>query len=229
MTGPAGGAPTHRRRAPELSSVKTLPQAAALFFHHGSPRLLALHLLALLALRLAHGGFGVGDLLVGLGVAIYWPLQEWVLHIYVLHMRPFRFRGRRVDPLMARIHRAHHREPWNLEFVFLPVKVVLPLIPLNALLWWLTMPDLGVALSGMTAMAAAALGYEWVHYLTHTPYRPRSRYYRSIWRGHRLHHFKNERFWHGFTMPLVDTLLGTNPDPRTVELSATCRDLDGRE
>src|SRR5690606_6919704 len=70
MTGPAGGAPTHRRRAPELSSVKTLPQAAALFFHHGSPRLLALHLLALLALRLAHGGFGVGDLLVGLGVAI---------------------------------------------------------------------------------------------------------------------------------------------------------------
>lgn len=221
-----GGIP--RRRRPELGSVESLPQAAALFFRHDSPRLLVVHLGVLLAVRLVHGGLGPGDLLAVVAVAIYWPLQEWVLHIHLLHMRPFHLRGRRVDPFMARIHRAHHREPWNLDFVFLPVKVLLPLIPLNALLWWLAVPSTGPALTGMTAMAAAALLYEWVHYLTHTPYRPRSRYYRSIWRGHRLHHFKNERYWHAFTVPLVDTLLGTNPDPRTVEQSATCRDLDGR-
>jgi hypothetical protein len=224
----ADGAPPGRRRAPELSSVETLPQATALFFHHGSPRLLAVHVLVLLGMRLAYGGLGLGDLLVVLAVAIYWPLQEWVLHIYLLHMRPFQLRGRRVDPMMAVVHRAHHREPWNLELVFLPVKVLVALIPVNVGLWWLVMPGLGVALTGMTAMAAAALAYEWVHYLTHTPYRPRSRYYRAIWRGHRLHHFKNERYWYGFTVPLVDTLLRTNPDPRTVEPSATCRDLDGR-
>lgn len=224
---PDGADPTDAR-GPALASVRTLRDAAALFFRHGSPRLLAAHLLVLLALRLAHGGFGPRDLLVMVGVAIYWPLQEWVLHVHVLHMQPFRWRGRTVDTLMAKIHRAHHREPWRLDFVFLPVKVLLALIPVNALAWWLAMPGLGAALTGMASMAAAALGYEWVHFLTHTPYRPRSRYYRSIWRGHRLHHFKNERYWHGFTVPLVDTLLGTNPDPRTVETSPSCRDLEPR-
>jgi hypothetical protein len=232
MTGPAGGArggaDSTDARAPALSSVRTLRQAAVLFFHHGSPRLLAVHLLVLVALRLAHGGFGLGDLLAMLGVAIYWPLQEWVMHIHVLHMQPFVWRGRRIDTLMARVHRAHHREPWNLDFVFLPVKVLVALIPVNVLVWWLAMPGLGVALTGMMAMVAAALVYEWVHYLTHTPYRPRSGYYRAIWRGHRLHHFKNERYWHGFTVPLVDTLLGTAPDPRTVETSQSCRDLERR-
>jgi hypothetical protein len=231
MTGathdPDGASPADSR-APSLASVRTLRQAAVLFIHHGSPRLLAAHLAVLLALRLACGDFGLGDLLVALGVALYWPLQEWVLHIYVLHMPAFTWRGRRVDTLMARVHRAHHHEPWRLDFVFLPVKVILALIPVNALVWWLSIPSSSVALSGMTAMAGAALAYEWVHYLTHTPYRPRSRYYRAIWRGHRLHHFKNERYWHGFTVPLVDTLLGTNPDPHTVETSPTCRDLGQR-
>jgi hypothetical protein len=126
------------------------------------------------------------------------------------------------------MHRAHHREPWNLDYVFLPTKVLVPLVPLNVLVWWAIMPTLALALTGMAALGAAALVYEWVHYLTHTGYRPRSRYYRRIWRGHRLHHFKNEAFWHAFTVPLVDDLMGSGPDPTEVELSATCRTL-GRD
>ncbi|MCX4239384.1 sterol desaturase family protein [Paraliomyxa miuraensis] len=219
---------TSRPRS-RLDSVERLPQAAALFFRHGSPRLLAAYLLVLLALRSWHGDLALGDLGAVLGVVIYWPFQEWVLHIHVLHMRPLRWRGRTIDPLAARTHRAHHREPWNLDFVFLPRSVIVALIPVNTLVWWAITERLGVALTGMAAMAAAALLYEWIHYLTHTPYRPRSRYYRSIWRGHRLHHFKNERYWHAFTVPWVDTLMGTNPDPGTVESSATCRNLDGRQ
>jgi hypothetical protein len=227
MADPGGGASGAPRKASELSRVRTLGQAAALFFRHPSPRLLTLHLLILLVLRAGYGDLGLADLLVVLAVALYWPVQEWVLHIHLLHLRPFRVGGRTVDPLPGRMHRAHHREPWNLAFVFLPLRVLRPLIPINALVWWLAMPELGMALTGMTAMAAAAVAYEWVHYLTHTPYRPRSGYYRAIWRLHRLHHFKNERYWHGFTVPFIDSLLGTNPDPRTVEVSPTCRDLDG--
>lgn len=216
------------RRSPALASVKTLRSAAVLFFRHGSPQLLAVHLALLVLLRVAHGSYGAADLLTIGAVLVYWPFQEWVLHIYVLHFKPRTIFGRKIDPFAAKSHRAHHREPWNLDFVFLPLVVLVALIPVNALVWWLLMPQLGTALTGMTSMAAAALLYEWVHYLTHTPYRPRSKYYRSIWRGHRLHHFKNERFWHGFTAPVVDTLLGTNPDPREVPVSPTCRNLDGR-
>lgn len=223
-----GGSPERSPRSSVPPSVRTLRQAARLFFEHASPRLLGLHLLVLLAARLAHGEFGVIDGLIVLGVAIYWPLQEWVLHVHLLHMEPRTIGRHRIDPLAARVHRAHHRDPWNLAFVFLPVKVLLALMPVNAVVWLVLTSSFGSALTGMTAMAAAALLYEWVHYLTHTPYRPRSRYYRSIWRGHRLHHFKNERYWHAFTVPAVDTVMGTNPDPRSVPLSPTCRDLDGR-
>ena len=68
--------------------------------------------------------------------------------------------------------------------------------------------------------------YEWTHFLIHTAYRPRSRYYRTIWRNHRLHHFKNERYWHGITQNLSDRVLGTNPDQSTVRRSRTARTLD---
>ena len=65
--------------------------------------------------------------------------------------------------------------------------------------------------------------YEWTHFLIHTAYRPRSRDYRSVWRNHRLHHFKNERFWHGITQNLSDRVLGTLPDHRDVPKSKTAR------
>jgi hypothetical protein len=50
--------------------------------------------------------------------------------------------------------------------------------------------------------------------------------YRAIWRNHRLHHFKNEHFWHGITNNLSDRVLGTNPDQREVPKSSTARTLD---
>jgi sterol desaturase/sphingolipid hydroxylase (fatty acid hydroxylase superfamily) len=68
--------------------------------------------------------------------------------------------------------------------------------------------------------------YEWTHFLIHTGYRPRSRYYRSIWRTHRLHHFKNERYWHGITNTVGDRVLGTFPDQRDIPRSRTARTLD---
>ena len=68
--------------------------------------------------------------------------------------------------------------------------------------------------------------YEWTHYLIHTAYRPKSAAYRRIWRNHRLHHFKNEHYWHGITNTLADRVLGTDPDQREVPRSATARTLD---
>ena len=61
--------------------------------------------------------------------------------------------------------------------------------------------------------------------MIHTAYVPRTWVYRSIWRNHRLHHFKNEHFWHGVTQNLSDLVLGTNPDQREVPRSKTARTL----
>ena len=69
------------------------------------------------------------------------------------------------------------------------------------------------------------LTYEWTHFLIHTAYKPKRRYYRYIWRAHRLHHFKNEHFWMGVTVHLADHVLGTFPQKSEVENSPTARTL----
>ena len=69
------------------------------------------------------------------------------------------------------------------------------------------------------------LRYEWTHFLVHTRYRPRSAYYRRLWRNHRLHHCKNENYWYGVTMLGGDRLLRTAPAVDSVTTSATCRSL----
>jgi sterol desaturase/sphingolipid hydroxylase (fatty acid hydroxylase superfamily) len=67
--------------------------------------------------------------------------------------------------------------------------------------------------------------YEWTHYLIHSPHRPRSRYFRSIWRNHRLHHYKNERYWFGVTSTVGDRVIGTLPEQHDVPRSRTARTL----
>jgi hypothetical protein len=84
---------------------------------------------------------------------------------------------------------------------------------------------LGALLSAGIAGCCMVFIYEWTHFLIHTAYRPRSAAYMRIWRNHRLHHFKNEHFWHGITNNLSDRVLGTNPDQRDVPKSETARTL----
>jgi len=62
----------------------------------------------------------------------------------------------------------------------------------------------------LSAVIVSYLGlfrYEWSHFLIHTPYVPKTRWYRSIWRNHRLHHYKHEGYWLGITSKLGDRVL----------------------
>src|SRR5436305_565461 len=74
-------------------------------------------------------------------------------------------------------------------------------------------------------VAAMLLAYEWAHFLIHSSYSPRSWYYRYIWRAHRLHHYRNERYWYGVTIHLADHILRTFPQRDAVETSPTARTL----
>ena len=84
---------------------------------------------------------------------------------------------------------------------------------------------LGVPVTMLLTGYVLVGAYEWVHFLIHTAHRPRSRYYRSIWRNHRLHHFKNEHYWHGITNTVADHVLHTAPDQRDVPRSRNARTL----
>ncbi len=216
--------------------MKTLAQARREFARKRSPWILVGGIVALLAARAALGGLGWRDLAaVTIAFAVY-PFGEWAIHVYLLHMGQREIRGHRIEAAPARAHREHHEAPNDLSMILLtPLEaaaLLLLAVPVTvgglALLAGLLAGPvpLGVVVSAALAEYVAILVYEWTHYLIHTAYRPRTRYFRSVWRSHRLHHFKNEHYWHGITQNLSDRVLGTFPDQRDVPRSKTARTLD---
>jgi hypothetical protein len=220
------------RRGAEL---KTLSEAWRDFSGRRSPRILAALVLATLALRIALGDWALSDLAALAAMVAIYPFGEWAIHVYLLHLPPFRLRGRSRELATSKSHRQHHERPDRMGLILLgPVEVALlgglavPLVlAAGALVVW----PLAGALAVEPFVTAALTGYvligvyEWTHFLIHTAHRPRSGFYRSVWRTHRLHHFKNEHYWHGITNTVADRVLGTFPDHRDIERSATARTL----
>ena len=203
----------------------SLREALPGFLAHPSPAILATLLAAALTARLVLGGFSAADLLPPLALLVVWPFQEWCIHVFLLHAKPFVLGGRRFDLALARKHRRHHADPENLAILFIPLASYLYSVPLIALLWWSVTPRLELALTGITCHLALGIRYEWVHYLIHTRYRPRTAWFRRLWRNHRLHHFRNEQHWWGVSMLAADRVLGTGGDERSIAPSPTCRSL----
>jgi hypothetical protein len=199
----------------------TLGAAAREFGRHPTPWLLAGALLVTVAWRGLQGAAGVADVAVVVGYLAAFPFLEWVIHTSLLHWRPVRLGRFTLDPLVARKHREHHADPRDVELIFIPLPA-LAVAGASIAAIALVVPDR--ALGATFAVTAVALGlvYEWIHYLVHTDYRPRSAPYRAIWRHHRLHHFKNENYWFTVTTAsTADRVLRTQPDPASVPTSPT--------
>jgi sterol desaturase/sphingolipid hydroxylase (fatty acid hydroxylase superfamily) len=209
----------------DRADVVTLRRSAREFARFPSPWILGAAALAAVIARAAIGGWRWSEVLIPAGILAIEPFTEWAIHVFLLHFRPRTIGGRRIDPFVARKHRAHHADPRNLPLVFVPVRVVVPSIAVGAFIARAAAPDLRRALTGMAAAYAMFLVYEWTHFLIHSSYRPRTRVYRGIWRAHRLHHYRNEQYWFGVTMHLGDRVLRTYPDKDDVPVSATARTL----
>lgn len=231
LTAPVDQVP---RRTP--SGPLSLGDCWRAFLRYTSPKLIGVAVAVALAIRVSLGDWSWRDLAVPVTLVALEPFTEWLIHVYLLHARPIRVRGRRYDLLAAREHRAHHHAPGVLDGVLIPayaIAIFLPQIaliaaavsfPAHALLGG---NQLAGAVTGVAGAYAILGAYEWCHFLIHTPYRPRGRYYKAIWRNHRLHHYKNERYWFGVTSNLGDKVLGTDPDQATVARSPTARSLAG--
>jgi Fatty acid hydroxylase len=231
LTAPQGVVPTRAGK-----DVVTLADCARAFWRQPSPPYLFGAVAIMFGLRVIQGSWSWRDLVMVAGLIAVTPFVEWAIHVYLLHLPPFKLFGRRIEMLTAREHRAHHEAPGILDGVLLPVYGVLVFLPLIALADWAMSfpiglvfggPRLAYATTGVVASFAILSAYEWSHFLIHTPYRPKRRYFKAIWRNHRLHHFKNERFWFGVTSTLGDRVIGTLPDQRTVPRSPTARSLHG--
>ena len=228
-TAPAGSVPTRAR-----AGSAELGDCGRAFLRQPSPPYLLGAVAVALALRIAQGAWSWRDVVVAAGLLAATPFVEWLIHVYLLHAPPLTLFGRRVEMLTAREHRAHHEAPAVLDGVLLPVYgVIVFLVMIAAVNWALSFPidlvlggpRLAYATTGVLVSYTILATYEWTHFLIHAPYKPRGRYFKAIWRNHRLHHFKNERYWFGVTSTIGDRVIGTHPDQRTVPRSATARSL----
>ena len=215
--------------------VKTLGRAWHEFRRKRSPWVIAAAIGAVTTIRILIGDFSWRDGAAVAGMLVVYPFAEWAIHVYLLHLRPFSLGGRRIELVTTRAHRQHHEAPNDLSMVLLgPLEaaaVLLLAAPIPAGLAALVCLLAGASVPVGALVTALLSGYvlvgvyEWTHFLIHTAYRPRTRYFGSISRTHRLHHFKNEHYWHGITSTLGDRVLGTFPDQREVPRSPTARML----
>ena len=187
-----------------------------------SPKLLGAVLALEIAARIVLGDWTWRDPAVGLALLLVYPFGEWAIHVYLLHGLE--------NWGTAKAHRSHHEHPNNLDTVLLDAReiaLVLGIaVPLVAAALALPLGFVPASILTGCIVGTALVGvYEWTHFLIHTAHRPKSRLYRAIWQTHRLHHFKNENYWHGITTTIADRALGTHPDQRSVPRSPTARSL----
>ncbi|MSQ81301.1 MAG: fatty acid hydroxylase family protein [Myxococcales bacterium] len=193
---------------------------------HASPRLLVLTTLVLMAARWVGAPLGWADLAVFAVLFAWEPFNEWIIHAYLLHLKP-----RTIGPTwlklgwdlpMARRHRSHHANPWDLSNLFIPIGAVLFSIAFHSAIFFAILPT-HLAITALISITIIGIIYEWTHYMAHIPYRPRLSFMRLLQQRHRLHHFKNERFWLGVSSNFGDRVLNTLPDGKEVEASPTAR------
>jgi hypothetical protein len=206
----------------------TLRGTFADFWKHPSPwMLLAAGLLAV-GWRIAEGDWRLSDVWGPVILVATFPVMEWVIHVFILHWRPRKVAGLRIDSELARDHRRHHADPRDIPLVFIPWRSLIFVILGYYAVSLTAFPRLGQGLTFMLALATLGVLYEWTHYLIHSDYRPRTRVYKAVWRNHRLHHYKNEHYWFTVTTTsTADRLFGTYPDPATVRTSKTAKNLHG--
>ena len=208
----------------------TLRDAGREFWKHPSPWIIGATLASALAARVIVGDWQPTDALVPVVTLAVFPFFEWAVHVFILHWRPKSVGSLTIDPLLARDHRRHHVDPRNVPLIFIPWKALLWVTPLAVAIALLAFPRLGLGLTWLAFMTVLGVGYEWMHYLIHSAYKPKIAVYRAIWRNHRQHHFKNEHFWFTVTSSgTADRVFGTYPDLATVETSPTARNLHAIE
>lgn len=224
-----------KRLTSERDDLKSLGNCYREFMRHFSGQAVLAAIVIVAALRIAVGNFSWRDIAVLAVVLAIQPFVEWLIHTYLLHLKPFEIGGRKIDLYTARAHRRHHKAPSVIDQTLLHPSEILGSMfliaitsaPLIALV--VALPTggdlLAVYLSSLLWNYIGLYRYEWSHFLIHTPYIPKTRFFRSIWRSHRLHHFKHEDYWMGVTSNFGDRVLKTFPDQKDVKKSPTARNL----
>jgi len=190
------------------------------FLRHGSVGALVAGVVVE-ALAFLLGWITIKPALIVLGALMFY-FSEYGMHRFAFHAPPLSWPLLR--KLQHRLHYDHHVEPNRLDLLFLPIWFLVPNLALATGLFALIF-GAEASSSALFGMMLAILHYEWVHYVAHIPYSPRTRLGRWIKQYHLRHHFISEKHWFGVSNPTLDRVFGTFKDPGDVEKSGTTRRL----
>lgn len=190
------------------------------FLRHGSNAALVAAVAAELLLWL-YGAISLQPWLVVLGALAFY-LSEYGWHRFAFHAPPLPWAPLR--RMQHRLHYDHHAEPDRLDLLFLPIWFLVPNLAFAAGLVALVFGP-WAASPALFGMMLAILHYEWVHYVAHIPYQPRTRLGRWIKQYHLRHHFISEKYWFGVSNPSLDVIMGTFRGPDASGRSSTTRKL----
>jgi hypothetical protein len=194
------------------------------FWRHGSNTVLLLAAVALVGLFAAHV-LAFTPLLLGavaIGALVFF-VSEYTTHRFMLHAPPSK--NAFVLKLQHRLHYDHHVEPARLDLLFLPLWFAIPVATLTLAIYYAITRDPSTSGALLLGSVLGLLWYEWVHYVAHIPYFPKTPFGRWIKKYHLWHHFKNERMWFGVTNPSMDFVGRTYARVDDIERSASTRVL----
>ncbi len=202
--------PTRPRPAPAWSLWRVLLTWLAC----PGPIGLLMGLSVAVVLRVAYGGWRPVD---GFAVAlpiILWPGIEWFAHACTLH-RPW------LGMRLVYNHHIHHQYPQWPETGITPAYVVWGYLCGAEAAWQWGPPW---ALTVAITVLGLLVWYEWVHYLIHTDYKVKNKWFIRRKRRHSLHHYYNDRYWYGVTCTGADCIACTDPWPSTVARHTAAKD-----
>jgi hypothetical protein len=172
----------------------------ATFLKHGSNvAIVAMSLLLAAAMGLHAVAFVPVAILIG---ALLFFLTEYSTHRFLLHAPPMK--NPSVLRMQHRLHYDHHVEPERLDLLFLPPWFLFPALAIFVAVYFAIAHNVAVVAALVLGNLLGLLYYEWVHYVAHIPYRPRTPVGRWMKKYHLWHHFKNEHLWFGVTNPSMD-------------------------
>jgi len=191
------------------------------FLLHGSNTALILLSAALIAAA-AEGRLHLSVWLVALGALLFY-LSEYGTHRFLFHSRPVRWDWLREK--QRRLHYDHHIEPSRIDLLFLPLWYVVPNMLIVGGIAYFILWNFGQVAALLLGATLGLLHYEWVHFIAHQPYTPKTSFGRWMKRYHLRHHFVNEKLWFGVSNPSMDFVYRTYRDLNDATRSKTTKIL----
>jgi sterol desaturase/sphingolipid hydroxylase (fatty acid hydroxylase superfamily) len=142
------------------------------------------------------------------GIALFYPGFEYVLHRWVLHNAQL-CRTPITSRIWWRLHYRHHSAPRDAAVILGAPWTLLVAVAVGALLTASVYWTLAALAAATAASLAAAIVYEYFHSLEHSRVELTNPYLLRMRKHHLAHHYITERHNFGIATDIVDRLVGT--------------------